>query len=301
MRWLAERAQVRADPGALWPDARSVICLGLNYGPVEDPRAALAEPGCGAISVYARGRDYHRVMGKALKAFAGWLVATLGGAARVFADTAPVMEKPLAARAGLGWIGKHTNLVSRRFGSWLFLGEVFTTLELAPDPPAADHCGRCRACIAACPTGAITAPYRLDARRCLSYLTIEHRGAIGDGLGAALGNRVFGCDDCLAVCPWNRFGRPSPHPDLAPRGDLARPPLAELAGLDDAGFRTRFAGTAIKRTGRARFVRNVVHALANGGEPSAGPLLARLARDPDAPVAEAAGRAIRAAAIGRRD
>jgi epoxyqueuosine reductase len=288
MRWLADRAAMRGDPGALWPEARSVICLGLNYGPREDPLAVLAESDRGAISVYARGRDYHRVLKTRLKAFAGWLVARYGGAVKVFADTAPVMEKPLAARAGLGWIGKHTNLVSRDFGSWLFLGELFTTLPLAPDPPAADRCGRCSACIEACPTRAITAPYRLDPRRCLSYLTIEHKGAIGGGLVRALGNRVFGCDDCLAVCPWNKFARPTAHAELSPRPDLIRPPLAELATLDEQGFRTQFAGTAVRRTGRGRFVRNVAHALANAGGAVSPSLLERLGDDRDPLVAAAA-------------
>ena len=288
MTWLDTRAHLRCDPKGLWPEARSVICLGLNYGPHEDPLAALQSPDAGAISVYARGRDYHAVLKSKLKTLGRWLTATFGGAVKVFADTAPVMEKPLAQRAGLGWIGKHTNLVSRSFGSWLFLGEVFTTLSLAPDQAHSDYCGRCRACIDACPTGAITAPYRIDPRRCLSYLTIEHKGAITSDLSSAWGNRVFGCDDCLAACPWNKFARRSPHGAFASRPDLDRPALTALAELDDDTFRARFASTAIKRTGRDRFVRNVAHAMANATAPSAQPLLERLKTDASTLVADAA-------------
>ncbi len=294
MTWLAERAHLRCDPQALWADARSVICLGLNYAPPEDPRAALRTPGRAAIAAYARGQDYHTLLKARLKTLGRWLSARFGGAAKVFCDTAPVMEKSLAQRAGLGWIGKHTNLVSRRFGSWLLLGEVFTTLALRPDPPHADRCGRCRACIDACPTGALTAPYRIDARRCIAYLTIEHKGAIAGDLAARLGNRVFGCDDCLAVCPWNKFAQGSAHAAFVPRPGLARPTLAELAGLDEAGFRALFAGTAIKRTGRDRFVRTIAHALANQGGAAAAAVLRRLRNDGAVLVAEAAHQGLAA-------
>ena len=244
-------------------EARSIICLGVNYGPAEDPRSVHGEPERGAISVYARGRDYHDLLKKRLKAFAGWLAETHGCAVKVFVDTAPVMEKPLAMRAGLGWIGKHTNLVSRRFGSWLFLGEVFTTLELPADPPEVDHCGTCDACLRACPTGALPEPYRIEPRRCISYLTIEHEGAIAPEIARAFGNRIYGCDDCLAACPWNKFAVPTPHVALQARADLAAPKLAELTDLDEASFRARFSGTAIKRSGRDRLVRNVRVAIAN--------------------------------------
>ena len=263
MDWMARDTGRRANPLAVWPEARSAICLGVNYGPADDPRSLRDEPERGAISVYARGRDYHKVIKKRLKAFARWLSDTYGCEVRVFVDTAPVMEKPLAMRAGLGWIGKHTNLVSHRFGSWLLLGEVFTTLDLVADAPAADRCGSCDACVRACPTDALAKPYQIDARRCVSYLTIEGKGAIPQELAAALGNRIFGCDDCLAACPWNKFATPTPHIDLRPRADLAAPRLHDLAALDEAGFRTRFAGTAIKRTGYQRMRRNIRNALSN--------------------------------------
>ena len=265
MHWMARTAARRADPQALWPEARSIICLGVNYGPAEDPRAIHGEPDRGAISVYARGRDYHDVLKKRLKAYARWIAATYACQVKVFVDTAAVMEKPLAQRAGLGWIGKHTNLVSRRYGSWLFLGEVFTTLPLPPDQPETDHCGSCDACVQACPTGALDEPYRIDPCRCLSYLTIEQQGTIPRDLAAILGNRIYGCDDCLAVCPWNKFAQPTRHVDFLPRADLAAPRLAELVSLDDGQFRARFAGTAIKRVGRERMIRNVKAALANAG------------------------------------
>ena len=263
MDWMARDMERRAAPLAVWPEARSAICLGVNYGPTGDPRDAQDEPERGAISVYARGRDYHKIIKKRLKAFARWLSETFACEVRVFVDTAPVMEKPLAMRAGLGWIGKHTNLVSRRFGSWLFLGEVFTTLELAADAPAADHCGSCDACVRACPTDALAEPYQIDARRCVSYLTIESRQAIPPDLAAMLGNRIFGCDDCLAACPWNKFATPTPHLDFRPRADLTAPKLEDLAALDEADFRARFAGTAIRRTGHQRMRRNVRNALGN--------------------------------------
>jgi epoxyqueuosine reductase len=263
MAWMATTESRRADPRVLWPGAVSVICCGLNYGPAEDPLAALTDASAGAISVYARGRDYHDVMKPKLKALGRWLVEHFGGEVKVFVDTAPVMEKPLAMRAGLGWIGKHTNLVSRRFGSWLFLGEVFTTLELPPDPPETDHCGTCDQCLRACPTDALAEPYRIEPRRCISYATIEHKGEVPDDLATRFANRIYGCDDCLAVCPWNRFATPSPHSDLAARAITRGAPLTELAALDDARFRYAFAGTAIKRIGHARFRRNVEIALGN--------------------------------------
>ena len=266
MGWLEDKAERRGDPAALWPEARSVVALGLDYGPAEDPLKLLSVPERGAISVYARGRDYHAVLKKRLKALARWMGETFDCEAKIFVDTAPVMEKPLAQAAGLGWQGKHTNLLSRRHGSWLFLGEVFTTLELTPDEAEGDHCGTCRRCLDICPTQAFPAPYRLDARRCISYLTIEHKGHIASAFRAAMGNRIFGCDDCLAVCPWNKFAARTAEPDFLPRAELNAPRLAELARLDAAAFRQLFSGTAIKRTGRDRFVRNVMIALGNSGD-----------------------------------
>lgn len=288
MRWLADRVAERAQPRALWPQAVSVIALGLSYAPAEDPLATLGRPGIGTISVYARGRDYHDVVKAKLKALGRFIHARFGADLKVFVDTAPVMEKPLAAQAGIGWQGKHTNLVSRRHGSWLFLGEIYTTLELEPDPPHPDRCGSCRRCLEICPTGAFPAPYQLDATRCISYLTIEHDGPIPEDLRPAIGNRIFGCDDCLAVCPWNRFARAAREAKLAPRADLAAPRLAELARLDEAGFRALFAGSPIKRTGRRRFVRNVLIAIGNSGEPALRAIARDLATDPDPVVAEAA-------------
>ncbi len=269
MDWMADTAERRADPRALWGDVKSIIMLGVNYGPKDDPLAALGDKSAGAISVYARHRDYHDVMKGRLKTLAGWLVsqAEQGEAeVKVFVDTAPLMEKPLAEAAGIGWQGKHTNLVSRDFGSWLFLGSIFTNLELPRDAPESDHCGACRACLDICPTQAFPAPYQLDARRCISYLTIEHKGAIPAEFRAAIGNRIYGCDDCLAVCPWNKFAVRSHEAKLTARDDLAAPPLAELAALDDAGFRQRFAGGPIKRIGHARFLRNVLIAIGNSGD-----------------------------------
>ena len=268
MGWLANNAERRGDPAVLWPEARSVVALGLDYAPAEDPRRLQEAPERGAISVYARGHDYHNIVKKRLKALARWIHENLDCEVKVFVDTAPVMEKPLAQAAGLGWQGKHTNLVSRPRGSWLFLGEVFTTLDLAPDAAEVDHCGSCRRCLDACPTQAFPAPYRLDARRCISYLTIEHKGHIAAEFRAALGNRIYGCDDCLAVCPWNKFAQRSTEPAFLPRAELSAPRLAELARLDDGEFRNLFAGTAIKRTGRDRFVRNVLIALGNSGDPA---------------------------------
>jgi epoxyqueuosine reductase len=266
MDWMAATAERRAAPAALWPEVRSVIMLGLNYGPDQDPLEILARRTHGAISVYAKGEDYHELIKSRLKQVARWLVANAGGAVKVFVDTAAVMEKPLAEKAGLGWQGKHTNLVSRQFGSWLFLGAIFTTLDLPADAPEPDNCGSCRACLDVCPTAAFPAPYRLDARRCISYLTIEHKGPIPREFRVAMGNRIYGCDDCLAVCPWNKFAVAGREAKLAARDAMRAPALAELARLDDAQFRARFAKTAIKRTGRARFVRNVLIAIGNSGD-----------------------------------
>jgi epoxyqueuosine reductase len=267
MGWLAHTAARRGDPQVLWPDARTVVVLGLNYGAVEDPLAATSDRQSGVISVYARGQDYHDTVKKRLKVLARWIAARWPGELKVFVDTAPVMEKPLAQQAGIGWQGKHTNLVSREFGSWLFLGEIYLSLALEPDTPEEDHCGACRRCLDACPTDAFPAPYRLDARRCISYLTIEHKGPIPHELRPLIGNRIFGCDDCLAVCPWNKFAQAGHEPAFLPREELTAPRLAELAALDDAAFRTLFAGTSVKRTGRDRFLRNVLIAIGNVPEP----------------------------------
>lgn len=267
MAWMEANADRRADPEVLWPEARSIIMLGLNYGPDRDPRAALAERTHGVISVYAQGADYHDLVKSRLKALARALAAREGCDVKVFVDTAPVMEKPLAQAAGLGWQGKHTNLVSQKFGSWLFLGAIFTTAEIAPDIPEGNHCGSCRRCLDICPTDAFPAPFRLDARRCISYLTIEHKGPIPRELRSAIGNRIYGCDDCLAVCPWNKFAQATREIRFHASPSADNPPLAELLALDDAAFRTRFAGSPIKRTGRNRFIRNVLIAVGNCGEP----------------------------------
>jgi epoxyqueuosine reductase len=266
MAWMAETAERRAAPRALWPGAHAVVMLGLNYGPEGDPLASLAEKSAATISVYARNRDYHDLVKGKLKRLASRFAAQSGSDVKVFVDTAPLMEKPLAAAAGIGWQGKHTNLVSREFGSWLFLGAILTAMALPPDEPEEDHCGSCRACLDICPTGAFPAPYRLDARRCISYLTIENKGPIPREFRKAMGNRVYGCDDCLAVCPWNKFARATHEAKLAARGDLVAPPLAELAALDDAGFRARFSGSPVKRIGRDRFLRNVMIAVGNSGD-----------------------------------
>lgn len=257
----------RADPRALMPDLRACVMVGVNYGPDRDPRDATRRPEVGAVSVYARHRDYHDVIKGRLKLLASWLVSRAGGDVKVFVDTAPLMEKPLAEAAGLGWQGKHTNLVSREFGAWLFLGALLVDLDLPPDAPEEDHCGRCRACLDACPTQAFPAPYQLDARRCISYLTIEHKGPIPREFRAAIGNRIYGCDDCLAVCPWNKFASEAREAKLA-APHWRDPPLAELAALDDAAFRARFAGSPIKRIGRDRFLRNVLIAIGNSGDPA---------------------------------
>jgi epoxyqueuosine reductase len=263
MDWLANTADRRKAPRALWPEARSVILLGMNYGEEADPLAVLREPSLGAISIYAKRTDYHDVIKKKLKQLAGRIQVLVDADVKVFVDTAPLMEKPLAAKAGLGWQGKHTNLVSREFGSWLFLGSIFTTAEIEADAAELDHCGACRKCLDACPTGAFTAPYEIDARKCISYLTIEHKDHIAPQFREAMGNRIYGCDDCLAVCPWNKFAQSSRETKFAVRGDVDNPPLTELLSLDDAGFRARFRGTPIKRTGRDRFLRNVLIAAGN--------------------------------------
>ena len=266
MHWMAETQTRRGSPKALWPEVRTVILLGMSYAPVGDPLAILEQPDRAAISCYAQGKDYHDVVKSALKRVARWLVAETGASVKVFVDTAPVMEKPLAAAAGLGWQGKHTNLVSRDHGSWLFLGAIYTTLALEPDASEVDHCGSCNRCLAACPTNAFPAPYQLDPRRCISYLTIEHKGHIAPEFRAPMGNRVYGCDDCLAVCPWNKFAQAASEQRFVARAVADNPPLAELLVLDDADFRARFAGMPIKRTGRDRFVRNVLIAAGNSGE-----------------------------------
>jgi epoxyqueuosine reductase len=280
MGWMSETLARRGDPRRLWPAARSVIVLGLNYAPQGQPLALLARRDRASVSVYARGQDYHDLVKKRLKALARWLVEEAGGEVKIFVDTAPVMEKPLAQAAGIGWQGKHTNLVSRRFGSWLFLGSIFTTLALPDDAPERDHCGGCRRCLDACPTGAFPAPYRIDARRCISYLTIEHKGHIAREFRAAMGNRIYGCDDCLAACPWNKFAARTREYAFLPRIELTAPKLADLVLLDDAAFRQVFAGSPIKRIGRDRFVRNVLIAIGNGGDQALAPRIEALLADP---------------------
>lgn len=277
MAWMADSR--RSHARRLWPDVRSIVLLGLNYGPEDDPLAVLAQRTRGAISAYARGDDYHELIKPRLKTIARWLVANAGGDVKVFVDTAALMEKPLAAAAGLGWQGKHTNLVSRERGSWLFLGAIMTTLELPADAPETDRCGSCRACLDVCPTAAFPAPYRLDARRCISYLTIEHKGPIPHDLRPLMGNRIYGCDDCLAVCPWNKFAQAGREAKLAARAELAAPSLAELARLDDAAFRALFRKSPVKRIGRDRFVRNVLIAIGNSGDPALAAEAERLLSD----------------------
>lgn len=280
MAWMADTATRRRSPQALWPEARSVIALGVNYGPEGDPLSLLDRKDRGNISVYARGRDYHDIIKKRLKALARWLVEQAADVdVKVFVDTAPVLEKPLAEAAGLGWQGKHTNVVSRDYGSWLFLGEIFTTLELPADKESADHCGSCRACLDICPTDAFIDAYRLDARRCISYLTIEHKGHISAELRPLMGNRIYGCDDCLAVCPWNKFAQNADVEVLNARVELQAPRLADLVQLDDTAFRTVFAGSPIKRIGRDRFVRNVLIAIGNSGDSLFVPLIEPLCSD----------------------
>ena len=288
MDWMERTAERRAHPRAMWPDARSAIVLGLNYGPDRDPLEGLKARSRAAISVYAQGDDYHELIKKRLKRLASWIQARFGGEVKVFVDTAPLMEKPLAEAAGIGWQGKHTNLVSREFGSWLFLGAILTTLALEPDAAGEDSCGSCRACLDICPTGAFPAPYQLDARACLSYLTIEHAGPIPERYRTALGNRIYGCDDCLAVCPWNKFARESREAALHARAALQSPPLADLAALDDAAFRALFSRSPVKRIGRARFVRNVLYAIGNSGDAALIPAAQARLADADAAVRDAA-------------
>jgi epoxyqueuosine reductase len=291
MGWMAERMGWRGDPAALWPAARSVVMLAESYTPEADPLAVLKCRDRGAVSVYARGKDYHDLVKKRLKRLGRWLIAAAPGAEiKVFVDTAPVMEKPLAQAAGLGWQGKHTNLVSRELGNWFFLGAIFTTLDLPPDDPEPDHCGSCRACLDICPTAAFPAPYHLDARRCISYLTIEHHGPVDAALRPLLGNRIYGCDDCLAVCPWNKFAVAAQAAGYADR--VGAPPLAELAALDDAAFRARFAGSPVKRVGRDRFLRNVLYAIGNSSDATLRASAAAHLADPDPAVAEAAAWAL---------
>lgn len=294
MTWMAERMAWRSNPAVLWPEARSVIMLAESYTPEHDPMAILDQPDRGAISVYAQGRDYHDVVKKRLKRLARWLLSTSDEPAevKVFVDTAPVPEKALAAAAGLGWQGKHTNLLSRQWGNWAFLGAIFTTLDLPVDAPEEDHCGSCRACLDICPTDAFPAPYQLDARRCISYLTIEHRGPVAKNLRRRMGNHIYGCDDCLAVCPWNKFAVQARDMRLAARPELTAPHLAELAQLDDPGFRALFSGSAVKRIGRDRFVRNVLYAIGNSGKPALRQAAAALIDDPDPAVADAARWAV---------
>ncbi len=291
MGWMAERMSWRGDPAALWPEARTVIMLAEAYTPAHDPLAVLKERDRAAVSVYAQGKDYHDIVKKQLKRLGRWLIeeaqkGSVPAEIKVFVDTAPVMEKPLGQAAGLGWQGRHTNLVSRDLGSWFFLGAIFTTLDLPKDEGETDHCGSCRACLDICPTQAFPAPYQLDARRCISYLTIEHKGPVDEDLRPLLGNRVYGCDDCLAVCPWNKFAREAHETGYAAR--VGAPPLAELAALDDAGFRARFSGSPVKRIGRDRFVRNVLYAIGNSGDAGLRDAAAALCGDPDPAVADAA-------------
>ncbi len=288
MAWMERTLDRRAHPTAMWPLAKSALVVGMNYGPDHDPMAVLQERSRAAISIYAQGRDYHGLIKGKLKHLASALKKRLGGEARVFVDTAPLMEKPLAALAGIGWQGKHTNLVSREFGSWLFLGVILSTLELKTDEPEQDACGSCRACLDVCPTNAFPAPYQLDASACLSYLTIEHAGPIPETYRAAMGNRIFGCDDCLAVCPWNKFAREGREAKLQARDDLRAPALGELAALDDAGFSARFSGSAVKRIGRDRFARNVLYAIGNSGDPALAAAARARLDDDDETVREAA-------------
>jgi epoxyqueuosine reductase len=288
MAWMAERMAWRSDPSALWPEARSVVMLAEPYTPEHDPLAVLEQRDRAAISVYAQNRDYHDLVKKRLKRVGRWLVDEAGCEIKVFVDTAPVMEKPLAAAAGLGWQGKHTNLLSRELGNWFFLGSIFTTLDLEPDKAEAEKCGSCTACLDICPTNAFPAPYQLDARRCISYLTIEHKGPVPEELRALMGNRIYGCDDCLAVCPWNKFAVEAREIRYAARPELVAPPLRDLAALDDGAFRVMFSGSPVKRIGRNRFVRNVLYAIGNSGDAALKDAAAALTDDPAAEVADAA-------------
>jgi epoxyqueuosine reductase len=291
MAWMADRAHWRGNPAALWPEARSVIMLAESYTPLSDPMAGLSQQDRGVISVYAQGRDYHDLVKRRLKRLGRWLVDQTGAEIKVFVDTAPVMEKPLAEAAGLGWQGKHTNLLARDLGNWVFLGAIFTTLDLPADDPEVSHCGSCTACLDICPTKAFPAPYELDARRCISYLTIEHKGPVEEDLRGLMGNRIYGCDDCLAACPWNKFAVAASEIGYQPRVGL--PELAELASLDDATFRARFAGSPVKRIGRDRFVRNVLYAIGNSGHTDLCRVAAGLVADSDPTVADAARWAIK--------
>jgi epoxyqueuosine reductase len=293
MDWLAANAARRADPAVLWPEAKSIVVLGLNYGPQSDPLATTAQRDRGTISVYARGDDYHEIVKAKLKRIASAMARDFGCAVKIFVDTAPVMEKPIAEAAGIGWQGKHTNLVSREYGSWLFLGSIFTTLALEPDAAEPDHCGQCRRCMDACPTNAFPAPYQLDARRCISYLTIEHKGHIPEEFREAIGNRIYGCDDCLAVCPWNKFAQAGREAKLAERAELQSPPLRDLSRLDDAAFRTLFRKSPVKRIGRDRFLRNVLIAIGNSGDVSLAREAERLRTDASPLVREMAVWALR--------
>jgi epoxyqueuosine reductase len=294
MDWLARHAERRADPQLLWPEAKSVIVLGMNYGPAGDPLAELERREAGAISVYAQGDDYHDVIKAKLKRLASGLAIDFDCSVKVFVDTAPVMEKPIAESAGMGWQGKHSNLVSRDFGSWLFLASIFTTLDLEPDAAETDHCGECTRCLDICPTSAFPAPYQLDARRCISYLTIEHKGHIPREFRIAIGNRIYGCDDCLAVCPWNKFAQTARESCFHPRAELTTPLLRELAQLDDASFRALFRKSPVKRVGRDRFARNVLIAIGNSGDTSLAAEAVRLLNDPSPLV-----RAMAVWALGR--
>jgi epoxyqueuosine reductase len=300
MDWLAAHPERRTDPRVLWADVRSIIMLGVNYGPDENPLAILGERSRGAISVYARGDDYHDLIKKRLKALARWLVAATGSEVKVFVDTAAVMEKPLAQAARLGWQGKHTNLVSREFGSWLFLGAIFTTIDLPRDDADSDHCGSCQACLDICPTAAFPAPYKLDARRCISYLTIENKGPIPHEFRKAIGNRIYGCDDCLAVCPWNKFAQAGREARLAARDELRAPELGALARLDDAAFRALFAKSPVKRIGRDRFIRNVLIAIGNSNDPALAVEAERLLDD-ESPLVRGAAVWALSQLLGRGD
>ena len=292
MGWMETTLERRAHPTNLWADARSAIMLGLSYGPDHDPLEALKARDRAAISVYAQGDDYHELIKKKLKTLARWLVAETGAEVKVFVDTAPLMEKPLAARAGVGWQGKHTNLVSREHGSWLFLGSILTTLDLPADAPEADHCGSCSACLDVCPTKAFPAPYQLDARRCISYLTIEHAGPVPEEFRSAMGNRIYGCDDCLAVCPWNKFAGQAQEAAFHARDALRSPALSDLVGLDDAAFRALFTKSPVKRIGRDRFVRNVLYAIGNSGDANLIERARALLNDPSDVVRDAAAWAL---------
>ncbi len=293
MLWMEERMTWRGDPAALWPEARSIIMLAELYTPDTDPLASLTRRDRATISVYAQNRDYHDLVKKRLKRVGRWLLEQRPGEdIKVFVDTAPVMEKPLAEAGGLGWQGKHTNLLARDLGNWFFLGAIFTTIAFDPDPPEGEHCGNCTACLDICPTDAFPAPFQLDARRCISYLTIEHKGPVDLELRAKMGNRIYGCDDCLAVCPWNKFAKEATEMRYAARAELQSPKLRDLAALDDAGFRALFSGSPIKRIGRDRFVRNVLYAIGNSGDPSLAGVAAALIDDPDAAVADAARWAV---------